>query len=397
MSALVIAVTVGRMWRHIVTRVRELDPLVGDALLAAAFALAGVIESMFVKSGGHSRPLTAVAAAAVAVPLVWRRRHTLASVVAFSVVLAVVWQANTLFIEKLAAPFIAVLLLAYTAGRHEPSRRMWPELVVLAVEVAAVGGIRSLGDIVWTVVLLGGPALAGRGIRSRVLLQREMHDKAQRLEAERDLRARRAVEDERARIAAELQAVVANGLSAMVVQAEAVPRLFGTGQTATAAQALEVIEETGRDALAEMRRLLGVLRRDDEGPALAPQPTLARADALVTRMQGEGLTAAVTVEGEQVPLSPGVDLAGYRVLQEALASATKAEGVSRTDVSIVYGNDNVLIKVRDDRATSDGLDPEVMRALRERVGLYGGVLRTVSRQSGDGFEVEARLPIGGPR
>jgi signal transduction histidine kinase len=321
----------------------------------------------------------------------------LTCVAVFSAGLAILWQADTLFIGHLTTPFIMVLLLAYTVGRHEPSRRMWAELAALVAVVVAVGGIGSVGDVVWTAVLLGGPALAGRGIRSRVLLQREMQDKARRLDAERELRARQAVEEERARIASELQAVVANGLSAMVVQAEAVPRLFDTGRTATAAQALEVIEETGRDALAEMRRLLGVLRRDEEGPALAPQPTLARADALVARMQGEGLTTAVTVEGEQVPLSPGVDLAGYRVLQEALASATKADGVSRADVSIVYGDGSVLVKVRDDRATSDGLDPEVMRALRDRVGLYGGVLRAASRQAGEGFEVEARLPIGGPQ
>jgi signal transduction histidine kinase len=383
------------MRQQVITRARELDQFTGDALLAAGFGLAGVLESVFVKSGGHSRPLTALAAAAVAVPLAWRRRNTLAAVVVFSAVLAVVWQANSLFIGHLTTPFIAVLLLAYTVGRHEPSRRMWPELVGLVGVVAALSGIGSLGDVVWSLVLLGGPALAGRGIRSRVLLQREMHEKAARLEAEREVRARRAVEDERARIASELQAVVANGLSAMVVQAEAVPRIVDSGQTATAAEALEVIEETGRDALAEMRRLLGVLRRDDEGPALAPQPTLARADALVARMQGEGLVAAISVEGEQVPLSPGVDLAGYRVLQEVLSSARRADGVSRADVSIVYGADNVLVKVRDDRVSSDGLEPEVLRGLRERLGLYGGILRAGSGQAGRGFEVEAKLPIGG--
>jgi signal transduction histidine kinase len=385
------------MERHAITRARELDQLAGDALLAAAFGLAGALESVFVKSGGHSRPLTAIAAAAVAVPLAWRRRNTVAAVVVFSAVLAVVWQANSLFIGNLTTPFVAVLLLAYTVGRHEPSRRMLPELVVLVGVVAALSGIGSVGDVVWTSVLLGGPALAGRGIRSRVLLQREMHDKAQRLEAEREVRARRAVEDERARIASELQAVVANGLSAMVVQSEAVPRLLDAGQTATAAQALEVIEETGRDALAEMRRLLGVLRRDDDGPALAPQPTLAGAEALVARMEGEGLVTALTVEGEQVPLSPGVDLAGYRVLQVVLSSATKTDGVSRADVSIVYGVDNVLVRVRDDRASADGLDPEVLRGLRERLGLYGGILRAGSGQAGGGLEVEAKLPIGGAR
>jgi signal transduction histidine kinase len=224
-----------------------------------------------------------------------------------------------------------------------------------------------------------------------------MREKARRLEAERGLRAQRAVDDERARIASELQAVVANGVSAMVVQAEAVPRLFETGDPASAAQALAVVEETGRDALAEMRRLLGVLRRDGEGPALAPQPTLAQADALLARAEAQGLVTGMTVHGQPAALSPGVDLAGYRVLQEALSSATTANGVSRADVSIEYGDHNVLVKVCDDRASPDGPDPSVLRALRERVGLYGGTLRAVPRQGGRGFEVEARLPIGGPR
>jgi signal transduction histidine kinase len=146
-----------------------------------------------------------------------------------------------------------------------------------------------------------------------------------------------------------------------------------------------------------MRRLLGVLRRDGEGPALAPAPTLSRAGALVAKMEAEGLDANITVEGNQVPLPPGVDLAVARVLQEALSSATRAHGVSRAEVSIRYEGDNVLVRVRDDRAGSDGLDPDILRALRERVGLYGGVLRTASQQGTAGYEVEVRLPVGGPQ
>jgi signal transduction histidine kinase len=224
-----------------------------------------------------------------------------------------------------------------------------------------------------------------------------MREKARRLEAERGLRAQQAVVDERVRIASELQTVVANGVSAMVVQSEAVPRLLERDDRAAASQALAVIEETGRDALAEMRRLLGVLRRDDEGPALAPQPTLARADTLLAPMKAQGLETGITIKGEPVALSPGVDLAGYRVLQEALSSATRADGVSRAEVSIVYGDNNVLVQVWDDRQSPEGPDPDVLRALRERLGLYGGALRAVARQGSRGFEVEARLPIGGPR
>lgn len=130
---------------------------------------------------------------------------------------------------------------------------------------------------------------------------------------------------------------------------------------------------------------------------LAPQPTFARADALLARAEADGLHTGITVQGEPVALSPGVDLAGYRMLQEALSSATTAEGVSRADVSIVYGDHNVLVKVCDDRESTAGPDPEVLRALRERLSLYGGALRAVPREGSPGFEVEARLPMGGPR
>jgi signal transduction histidine kinase len=383
------------MVRGLYLRAREIDAFKADAALAACFALAGVIESIYVDSGGHSRALTAVSAVAIAFPLAWRRRNTLLAVVAFIAIWAGTAQLNTFIWSNLTAPFVAVLLLAYTAGRHEPSRRMWLELGLLVI-LAVAGGVSSASDVLFTAIFLGCPALAGRGLRSRVLLQREMREKAARLEAERELRARRAVDEERSRIASELQAVVANGLSAMVVQAEAVPRLLATGQRAGAGQALATIEETGRDALAEMRRLLGVLRRDDDGPVLAPQPTLARAELLAARMQARGLHTTLSIRGEPVGLSPGVDLAGYRVLQEALASATRASGVSHADVSIAYGGDSVLVKVCDDRTGPDGLDPGMLRSLRERVGLYGGSLRATPSPS-RGFEVEARLPVGGPK
>ena len=130
----------------------------------------------------------------------------------------------------------------------------------------------SPDDLLWFFLLFGLPVVAGRALRSRVLLQRELREKAYRIEAERASLARRAIEEERDRIASELQAVVANGVSAMVIQAEAVPRLLEADDTASAELALAAVEETGRDALGEMRRLLGVLRREDEGLALAPSP-----------------------------------------------------------------------------------------------------------------------------
>jgi signal transduction histidine kinase len=387
------------MARRFYARVRELDDFKADVILAGTFALAGVLEALFVNSHGHSRPLTAVVAAVFAAPLAWRRRNTLFALLGFTLVLVAQVPLDTFVIQSLTTPWVGVMLLVYTAGRYEPSRRMWIELGLAAAFVnvpSFFDGSFSPGNLFWTVLVIGAPTLAGRAIRSRVLLQHEMREKAHRLETERHVRAERAVEDERARIASELQAVVANGVSAMVVQAGAVPRLIGNGDSGRAGEALAVIEETGRDALTEMRRLLGVLRRDDDGPALAPQPTLASADALVARIRDEGLDAHLTVQGQPTPLSPGVDLAGYRVLQEALASARGADGVSHADVAIVYGDGDVTLTVRDDREVRDGPDAAALRALRERVGLYGGALRVVPRADHGGFEMEARLPIRGP-
>src|SRR5205807_4944540 len=193
-------------------------------------------------------------AVALSVPLVWRRRNTLGAVLAFAAVVAADAPLNTFVFSNLTTPFVAVVLLAYTVGRHQIGWRMWLELALLWALVPVTGGIRTATDLLWTTVFLVGPALAGRAIRGRALFQREMREKARRLEAERELRARRAVEDERASIASELQAVVANGVSAMVVQAEAVPRLFEANASAAAAEPLALIEETGRDALVEMRR-----------------------------------------------------------------------------------------------------------------------------------------------
>jgi signal transduction histidine kinase len=387
------------MFRGLYTRVRELEEFKADAILAGALAAAGVIESLLAPSHGHSRPLTAIVAAILPAPLAWRRRNTLFAVAGLVLLLLAQSPLDTFVIQSLTTPYVGILLLAYTAGRHEGVRRLWIELGLLALVInvtSAVTGDLTVGNIFWTGLVIGAPTLAGRAIRSRVLLQREMREKARRLETERHVRAERAVQDERARIASELQAVVANGVSAMVVQAGAVPRLIENGDSSRAGQALAVIEETGRDALTEMRRLLGVLRRDEDGPALAPQPTLARADALVARIEAEGLDADLTIHGVPMPLSPGVDLAGYRVLQEALASAGGAEGVSHADVVIVYGDRDVTLTVRDDRETPHLPDAAILRALRERVGLYGGALRVVPGAAERGFEIEARLPIRGP-
>jgi MYXO-CTERM domain-containing protein len=365
-----------------------------DIAIAVLFAVAVVLESILVDSDGHSRPLTAVFGVAMVAALALRRRQPELSALWFAALMVIEGVVgNNFLFDNTNAPFIAVLFALYSTGRHCPPRRFWPVLVSLWIGVVVAvltseQGFES-GDIVWLFLMSALPVIAGRALRSRVLLQRELREKADRAESERAARARRAIDEERDRIATELQSVVANGVNAMVIQAEAVPRLIGSDDTAAAGQALGAIEETGRDALAEMRRLLGVLRRDDDGLVLSPQPGLARLDAMVERERERGLEVELEIEGEQRPLSAGVDLTAYRVLEDALQAAGR-QRAERATVLIRYLDADLQLQVCDDR--SGGASAR-LPGLRDRVALYGGHM-TVKREQGSGFTLRAQLPIG---
>jgi signal transduction histidine kinase len=142
-----------------------------------------------------------------------------------------------------------------------------------------------------------------------------------------------------------------------------------------------------------------VLRRDDAIPALAPQPSLERADALIEHAQAQGAAVHLQVDGTPVPLPRGVDLAGFRVLQELLDTATHAENVSRTQVVLGYGEDEITVAVamRERAANGPLVSETTLRVLRERVGLYGGTLRAGHLSDGDGYRVSARMPVEADR
>jgi signal transduction histidine kinase len=180
----------------------------------------------------------------------------------------------------------------------------------------------------------------------------------------------------------------------MTVQASGVRRLLRPDQ-GREREALEVVEQTGREALAEMRRLVGVLRRPEEAPALAPQPSLKHLDRLVEQARDAGLPVHVKVEGEVVELPAGVDLTAYRLVQEGLTNAIKHAGATRADVTVRYGDGAVELLVTDDgRGSSDGTAESGGHGLvgmRERVAVYGGELETGPRPDG-GYALRARLP-----
>jgi signal transduction histidine kinase len=384
--------------RQLRDRVRAMDVLRKDIAIAAIFCLVLTVEALFLApTHGESRALTVLLGVPMVSALALRRTWPTLSIVWFGA--GIVLQSavgNNFLFDDTQVPFIAVVFMLYSGGRYGHGRAWWAALAFF--DAALVLGIFTSRDgfdsedIVWFVMVFWLPVVAGRALRSRVLLRRELQEKAERAEAERDARASQAIEEERDRIASELQAVVANGVSAMVIQAEAVPRLLAAEDTRSASLAFAAIEETGRDALSEMRRLLGVLRREDEGLALSPQPGLARLEALVERQRERGLDVELRVEGERRDLAIGVDLTAYRVLEDALQAALRQRAEHATVVLSFRGSD-LHLEVGDDRA---GGASARLPGLRDRVGLYGGHL-SAGRENGHGFKLEARLPVDGVR
>ncbi|HXH88273.1 MAG TPA: sensor histidine kinase [Gaiellaceae bacterium] len=207
--------------------------------------------------------------------------------------------------------------------------------------------------------------------------------------------ALRAIEEERGRIARELHDVVAHSVSVMTVQAGAVRRLLAPEQQRER-EALLTVEETGRETLTEMRRLLAVLRQEGEVPALAPQPGLASLTSLVAQVREAGLPVELRYEGEQISLPPGIDLSAYRIVQEALTNTLEHAGPARAWVAIRFGTDQIEVEVANDGvadSSGDGFGRGLV-GMRERVALCGGEL-TAGPRPGGGYTISARLPVTG--
>jgi signal transduction histidine kinase len=237
--------------------------------------------------------------------------------------------------------------------------------------------------------------LARGAVRGRQLQADALAARAALLEREHELRAHEAVAEERARIARELHDLVAHNVSVMVVQAGAERHALGEEQASTR-DTLASIEQAGRQALAEARRLLGMLRRDGDSQELEPQPSIDQIDFLVEQVQRAGLPVKLEVEGERVPLPAGVDLCAYRIVQEGLTNTLKHAGPAHAEVVLLYGPGTLDVEIRDDgrgtaQANGDGAGHGLI-GMRERVALFGGQLETGPRDGG-GFEVHAHIPL----
>jgi signal transduction histidine kinase len=292
----------------------------------------------------------------------------------------------------------AGIMLFYAAGAFLAERRAWLALAlgvaVLCVDVLITTA--TLPALFFDGVMIGLlPWAAGRLLRERGARERASRERAERLDGEREQRARTAAYGERARIARELHDVIAHSVSVMVIQAGGA-RVVMDSEPERAATSLQFVERAGRDALVEMRRLLGVLDSGSDPRALAPQPGLADIDNLIFRTRAAGLVTDLRVEGDAGEVSPALDLCAYRIVQEALTNAIKHAGPARAAVCVRWGCDALELEVADDGrgpiAPDGGSGGHGIAGMRERAGLHGGSL-DAGAGAGGGFVVRARLPL----
>jgi signal transduction histidine kinase len=251
----------------------------------------------------------------------------------------------------------------------------------------------GLGELAWVTGFFTGAWVVGFTLAARSRQTRELRERVEHAERERELRALAAVAEERARIARELHDIVGHSVSVMTVQASAVRRLLRDDQERER-EALRTVEETGRAALGEMRRLVGVLRRPEEAPTLVPQPSLEYVEKLVEQTRDAGLPTELRLEGTPAELPQGIDLTAYRFVQEGLTNALKHANAKQAEVVVRYDNGSVELIVRDD-GSGDGKgggSGHGLVGIRERVAVYGGELEAGPRPGG-GYELRARLPV----
>jgi signal transduction histidine kinase len=342
-------------------------------------------------------------AVAVAALGVRRRAPLLAPCLAIAVVTwwTSLWPAGT------QGPFEGFVLLvgaAYCLGTIRERRKLILGAGVLVlwflvgVAVGLVGG--RAGDVVPIGVWLAIGFGVGYLISRRTEQARQAWEATRVLAAEQQRQTARAVEDERARIARELHDVVAHGLSVIVVQAVAERRsLHGsTLDTESIDAALGSIERTGREALVDLRRLLGLLRRSDDPVALSPQPGLGQLEELLGPVREAGLQVELDITGDQSPLPPGLDLTAYRIVQEALTNVLKHADARCVRVALAFQRNHLDVQVSDDGSPGavNGIPStgpgHGLIGMRERVHVFGGTI-SAGTSPGGGWTVHARLPV----
>jgi len=386
------------MLRGLPGRIRSLDHEHVDRLAAVALVVEVELQ-IWLGHAIHDRPYAALVAVVLAGAVAVRRRWPLGSVLvvaAFMSLRILLGLGDNL--QGAAGVSVSVILLFYGLGAFAPARRS-VRILALAFLVTTINGLTKPGGGVAAAipmqlfaVLL--PYVLGRMMRARAARAREAQAVAEQLDATREARARAAVYGERARIARELHDVIAHSVSVMVIQAGGA-RLVMAEEPARAEESLRSVERAGREALGEMRRLLGILG-DGDPRALAPQPGLGAIGSLLADARASGISADLLVDGEPVLVSPALDLCAYRIVQEALTNAIKHAAPAQASVNVRWRDGELELEISDDgrrRQVAAGAGGgHGIPGMRERVALHDGTLHAGACPGG-GFTVRARLPL----
>jgi signal transduction histidine kinase len=413
--------------KWLATRVAAFPPWLQDLVLALALAAVNIGSVIRFRGQLHPLGVAYLLLGLQVLPLVWRRRYPVAVFLAVGLPRTLYDQLGFGYAPLALGPAIAY----YTVMDRSSTRMRW---IISLLLLAGILRSQALPDhtepyaFFIQALLFGSAGMVGLFSRARRAYLSEAQDRAARAESERDQQAAMAAARERARIARELHDVVAHHVSLMAVQAEAAGSLL-PGQPAAASRSVEIIGETARQALVELRRLLGVLRGPGEHPLASPVPSLADLDAVLAQVRGAGLAVDVTVDGGPGALAPGIDLTAFRIVQEALTNTLRHSGATQAFLTISYEPGYVTVSVSDAGPAAPGppadpsspvghgapaapaggvlvrpspapardLDGSLVRGgfglagITERVASCGGSL-TVGPTGLGGFAVTARLP-----
>lgn len=370
-------------------------PFAADALLAALVAGISLLFHLTERGEGYHDPSVwgALLALGATAPIAWRRVHPMRVLVVVTAAQMVAEAFN-----YVGAGWSGVLIAAYTVGSLLGSRMAWRVVVVLMplllgfVTWGVVRGDAPWQAIISAPVMFGGAIVLGDNMRRRREHVAELAERAERAERERELLAHQRLQDERTRIARELHDVVAHSVSLMVIQTAGARRQLRVDPE-RADQALATVESTGREAMAEMRRILGVLREESSAGDLAPQPGIHDLGRLAESVSD--LPVQVRSEGDLTHLPSGVEMSAYRIVQEALTNVRRHAGpVQRVDVSVCRDPHALVVEVVDD---GRGASAELLAGgfgitgMRERVAAFHGELVAGPRPGG-GWRVRATFP-----
>jgi signal transduction histidine kinase len=372
-------------------------PLVSDGPLAAALLALSV--------AGRGPGWDIGVGLLLAGPVLVRRTHPAAAFAVTVATATVLAALGARIASPKGAAFPAILVLLYTLAAYRPRRvslrGLLACLAAIAVGIISYSHPLASPGSAWSALVFGGAAasvwILGDSVAYRRAHSAWLEERARRAEAERDAKAQLAVAAERSRIAREMHDIIAHNLAVIVGLADG-GRYAAARSPERSSQALGAIASTGREALSELRRLLGVLTEDDDRAAdLAPQPGLADLEALLGRVRAAGLPVTCTMQGDPAGLSEGQQLTVYRIVQEALTNTLKHAGPAATaEVILGYAGGAVDVQVTDTglgtAAGSPDGDGRGLHSMRERAALYDGTLQAGPALSGEGWRVAAHLP-----